>query len=169
MKKNKTLGNQFTSIVRKDTEQTNVAIYFYSVAGDSNKTEIAELLGIVLGGGMSSRLASSIRDEMGACYSIYARSFHNSNFGQFYIQTGINSNNFERVIKQIAVECSRLKTELLTAEELENAKQLLIMSTLINTETNLDRAVGYLHKYMRADEVITITEIINRINKVTAI
>ena len=52
LKINKTLGNQFTSIVKKDAEQTNVAICFYSVGEDSKKTEIAELLSVVLGGGL---------------------------------------------------------------------------------------------------------------------
>ena len=168
LKINKTLGNQFTSIVKKDIEQTAVAISFYSVGGGSKKLEIVELLRVVLGGGMSSRLTSSIRDKMGACYRISAESYSFSNSGVFFIQTGINSNNFERVIKQIAVECSRLKTELVTAEEIERAKQILIMSILINTETNLARADNYLHKYIRTNEAMTIEDRINRINKITA-
>ena len=51
------------------------------------------------------------------------------------IQTGINSNNFERVTKQIAIECgSKLKTELIGDEELERAKQVLIGRILNGTE-----------------------------------
>ena len=61
---------------------------------------------------------------MGACYILYTEANVLSNYGEFCIQTGISPNNFERVIKRIAVECGRLKTELITAEELENGKTI---------------------------------------------
>ena len=83
---------------------------------------------------MSSRLVFKIREEMGACHRISARNYSFSTYGVFSIDTGINSNNFEKVIKQIAVECGRLKTELITDEELENAKQILIGRALLDTE-----------------------------------
>ena len=165
---NKTLGNQLTSTVNKDMKQTNVAIYFYSVGEDSNKAEIAQLLSVVLGGGMSSRLVSKIREEMGACHRISAGGYSYSNYGRFSIQTGINSNNFERVIKQIAIECGRLKTELITAEELEKAKQVLIGTALLDIEAVKDRARYYFLQYVSTGEVMTIEEWVNRINKITA-
>ena len=168
LKINKTLGNQFSSTANKDMKQTNVTILFYSVGEDSKKAEIAQLLGIALGGGMSSRLVLKIREEMGACHRISAESSSASTYGLFYIDTGINSNNFERVIKQIAVECGRLKTELITAEELERTKQILIGKTLLDTEAINDRACNYFIQYAKTGEVITIEERINRINKVTA-
>ena len=168
LKMNKTLGNQFSSTVNKDMKQTNVAIEFYSVGEDSKKVEIAQLLGTVLGGGMSSRLVFKIREEMGACHKISAESHSVSTYGVFSIDTGINSNNFERVIKQIAVECGRLKTELITAEELENAKQVLIGTALLDTEAVNDRAGYYFVQYTLTGEIMTIAEYTDRINKVTA-
>ena len=72
-------------------------------------------------------------------------------------------------MKQIAVECGRLKTELITAEELENAKQILIGTALLDTEAVNDRARYYFSQYVSTSEVITIEERINRINKVTAL
>ena len=168
LKINKTLGDQFTSISRDGVKQTSVTIAFYSVGEDDEKTEIVKLLSVVLGYGRSSRLYSSLRRGMGVCYVIKAANILFSNFGIFYIETGINSNNFERVIKQIAVECSRLKTELITAEELEKAKQFLIVNILRNTESTIQRADYYLSQYIRTGEVTTIEESINRINKVTA-
>ena len=95
LKINKTLGNQFTSTVNKDMKQTNVAIFFYSEGENSKKIEIAQLLGTVLGGGMSSRLVFKIREEMGACHRISAESHSLSTYGVFSIDTGINSNNFD--------------------------------------------------------------------------
>ena len=169
LKINKTLGNQFTSIARKGIEQTSVAISFYSVGEDSNKTEIAQLLGTALGGGTSSRLVFKIREEMGACHRISAGSYSLSTYGVFYIQTGISSNNFDRVIKQIAVECGRLKTELIGDDELEKTKQILIGRTL-NDHRNC-QLIGHIfifHNMSFTSEIITIEESINRINKVTA-
>ena len=72
LKINKTLGNQFTSIVKKDTEQTNVAICFYSVGEDSKKAEIAELLSVVSGVTRTSRLYNSHPRRDGCVlYSVY--------------------------------------------------------------------------------------------------
>ena len=164
---NKTLGNQFTSIARKGIEQTSVAISFYSVGEDSKKTEIAELLSVVLGATRISRLYTSIREEMGACYRICSVNGSFANYGEFSIQTGISPNNFDRVINQIAVECGRLKTELITAEELERAKQILIGKILLDTEATINRAAYHFLQYVSTGEVITIEERINRINKVT--
>ena len=149
LKINKTLGNQFTSITKKGAAQANVAISFYSVGEDSKKTEIAELLSVVSGVTRTSRLYNAIREDMSACYSIYTRANVLSNYGVFLIQTGINSNNFERVIKQIAVECGRLKTEQITAGELEIAKQYLIGGILRGIDAANRRAGYYISEYVK--------------------
>ena len=109
-----------------------------------------------------------IREEMGVCHRISAENYSFSTYGLFSIDTGVNSNNFEQVIKQIAVECGRLKTELMTAEELENAKQILIGTLLLDTEAVDDRVDYYFFQYAQTGEIITIEELINRINKITA-
>ena len=168
LKINKTLGNQFTSIVKKDIKQTRVTISFYSVGKDSNKAEIAELLSVVLGRSRSSRLYSSIRKGMGACYEIFSSCRALSNYGLFSIQTGISSNNFERVTNKIAIECSKLKTELIGDEELERAKQVLIGRILNGTETSISRTYYYSDEYVKTGGVTTIPEYIDRINKITA-
>ena len=168
LKINKTLGKQLTSISKKDLEQTSVSILFYSVGEDSDKTVIVTLLGVILGDDTNSRLWSSIREEMGLCYSIESGDNASSNYGNFYIHTGISSNNFERVIKQIAVECSKLKTELVTEEELEIAKQIFIGHILRATETVGEKARHYFEEYVKEGKIITNEDLINKINKVTA-
>ena len=145
-----------------------MAISFYSVGEDSKKTEIVQLLDIVLGIAGTSRLFSSIRKEMGACYYIVSSASIFSNYGMFSIHTGINSDNFMRVMKRIAVECGKLKTELITDGELERAKQFLIGNILRRTNSTYDRAYYYISQCTRTGEVTTIEERISRINKVTA-
>lgn len=75
---------------------------------------------------MSSRLFQHIREQLGLCYSINAGYGCSSDYGFFYISSGLKKSDFSDGVEHIHQEINKLISESFRDEELENAKNYLI-------------------------------------------
>jgi predicted Zn-dependent peptidase len=118
------------------------------------------ILNTVLGGGMSSRLFQTIREERGLAYSIYSDLSPYRDTGTLCVYAGTSSANALQVVDLILAEFARLKQELLTDEELTRAKDQVRGNILLGLESsnsrmaNLARQEMYFKKFYSVDEVI---------------
>jgi predicted Zn-dependent peptidase len=126
------------------------------------------ILNTVLGGGMSSRLFQTIREERGMAYAIYSDLSPYSDTGSLCVYAGTSVNNALECIDLILAEFRNLKEVLLSEEELTRAKDQLKGNILMGLESsnsrmaNLARQEMYFHQFFTAEEVIV------RIEAVTA-
>jgi predicted Zn-dependent peptidase len=80
------------------------------------------LLATVLGGGMSSRLFSEVRERRGLAYYIYGYNQGYTDTGTLFAQAGIDINRIDEAIGTIAAEFGRIAAEPVEAGELEKAR-----------------------------------------------
>ena len=126
------------------------------------------ILNTILGGGMSSRLFQTIREERGMAYAIYSDLSPYSDTGSLCVYAGTSAGNALECIDLILAEFRNLKEVLLSDEELTRAKDQLKGNILMGLESsnsrmaNLARQEMYFHQFFTAEEVIV------RIEAVTA-
>jgi predicted Zn-dependent peptidase len=122
------------------------------------------ILNTVLGGGMSSRLFQSIREERGMVYSIYSDLSPYRDTGTLCVYAGTSAGKALEVVDLILAEFTRLKQEPLSAEELTRAKDQVKGNILMGLESsnsrmaNLARQEMYFHNFFSVDEVIARIE-----------
>jgi len=126
------------------------------------------ILNTVLGGGMSSRLFQTIREERGMAYAIYSDLSPYSDTGSLCVYAGTSANKALECVDLILAEFRNLKEVSLSDEELTRAKDQLKGNILMGLESsnsrmaNLARQEMYFHQFYTAEEVIV------RIEAVTA-
>ncbi|MBM3678150.1 MAG: insulinase family protein [Actinobacteria bacterium] len=81
-----------------------------------------QLLGTVLGGGMSSRLFTEVRERRGLAYYVFAGGSSYADAGSFSAQAGVDIARIDDAIATIVEELRRTVTEPVPAPELEKAR-----------------------------------------------
>lgn len=129
---------------RKPTQQTQVAM---GVAGiglrQPHDLAVLSVLSTILGGNMSSRLFISIRERQGLCYVIHSSVNPYVDTGTLMIQAGIDNSRVFPAITAIVEELRRIKQDLVTPEELRNAKNCIAGQTALKLEDSSAQASFY--------------------------
>jgi predicted Zn-dependent peptidase len=83
---------------------------------------VVQLLTTILGGGMSSRLFTEVRERRGLAYYVFG--FHNAytDAGSLLAQAGVDIERIDEAIETIVRELRRIAEEPVPAEELETAR-----------------------------------------------
>ncbi|MFN0085761.1 MAG: M16 family metallopeptidase [Blastocatellia bacterium] len=128
----------------------------------------AQILSVVLGGGMSSRLFQSIREDLGLVYSIFASITPFKDCGYLNIYAGASTEQIEETIEATMGELARLKKEPVPAEELQRNKDQLKASLMLALESTSSRMSGLAQHEMTYGRFISPDEVIARVDAVTA-
>jgi predicted Zn-dependent peptidase len=81
------------------------------------------LLATVLGGGMSSRLFTEVRERRGLAYYVYGVNHSYTDAGSLYSQAGVDIDRIDQAIETIVGELRGMADELVPADELEKARR----------------------------------------------
>jgi predicted Zn-dependent peptidase len=126
------------------------------------------ILNTVLGGGMSSRLFQTIREERGMAYSIYSDLSPYRDTGTLCVYAGTSAGKALEVVDLILGEFAKLKLEPLPQEELTRAKDQVKGNILLGLESSNARMANLARQEMYFRQFITVDEIIARIDEVEA-
>ena len=133
-------------IVKKDLNQAHILKGWLVGTADSSDYPAIALLNIILGAsGLSSRLFLELRDKKGLAYvvrSAYDIARLSANFS-IYIAT--EPKNIETSLKGFEEEIEKIKTNLVSEEELKNAKNNLFGKWAFISETNSQQANWLAH------------------------
>jgi predicted Zn-dependent peptidase len=106
----------------KRSEQAHVSLGVHSLPLDHPDRYAVQLLATMLGGGMSSRLFSEVRERRGLAYYVYGLNHSYTDAGTLYSQAGVDIARIDDAVATIAGELRKIATEPLPAEELEKAR-----------------------------------------------
>jgi len=81
-----------------------------------------QLLAVVLGGGMSSRLFTEVRERRGLAYYVHAANGSYTDAGTFYTGAGVDVSRIDEAIETIVGELRKVAAEPVPADELEKAR-----------------------------------------------
>ncbi|HEY2466340.1 MAG TPA: pitrilysin family protein [Terracidiphilus sp.] len=126
------------------------------------------ILNTVLGGGMSSRLFQTVREERGLAYAIYSDLSPYSDTGSLCVYAGTSAGKAIEVIELVLAEFHNLKEVLLGTEELTRAKDQLKGNILMGLESSNSRMANLARQEMYFHQFFTVEEVIARIDAVTA-
>ncbi|MYK56267.1 MAG: insulinase family protein [Acidimicrobiia bacterium] len=124
------VGHSFSSnspsasvgLVERDTEQAHLVLGGSGMDRSDERRWAFGILNLVLGGGMSSRLFTSIREERGLAYSIFSFSHSYADSGVWGIYVGTTPRQTAEVMELIDRQLSRIMDEGITDAELEKAR-----------------------------------------------
>ncbi|HUK97344.1 MAG TPA: pitrilysin family protein, partial [Gaiellaceae bacterium] len=108
----------------KDSDQANVCLGLPSYPLDHPDRYALQLLGTVLGTGMSSRLFLEVRERRGLAYYVYALNSSFTDAGTLVSQAGVDLKRADEAVGVIANEFKRLAQERVPEDELEKARAL---------------------------------------------
>ncbi|HEX9241742.1 MAG TPA: pitrilysin family protein [Anaeromyxobacter sp.] len=89
----------------------------------------------VLGGGMASRLFRNLREDKGYTYGVYARSDARKLAGASVVVGSVKAEVTGAALKELLSEVQRMREEPVPAQELEEAKDSLVLSLPANFAT----------------------------------
>lgn len=155
------------TVQTRDTEQVHLCLGTLSVPQNSPDMYKIHILNNILGGGISSRLFQSVREERGLAYSIYSYQTNYSDAGLFTIYAGTRPANANQVIQLILQNLSEIKHNGIKIDELKKAKEQLKGSLLLGLESSSSRMSRIGKMEITLGKFIPLEEVVEKIDKVT--
>ena len=151
----------------KETEQTHVALGFHSYSRFSAEKYKLDILNIILGGNMSSRLFQEVREKSGLAYEISSSVKHYNDTGALVISAGIDNKKVEKAMEVILRVLKKIKTTGVSKEEFRRAKEFYRGQLLVIFEETMNHMLWLGEKFICEDFEITARDILKRLDRVT--
>ncbi|MGH9799437.1 MAG: M16 family metallopeptidase, partial [Blastocatellia bacterium] len=152
---------------KAELEQSHIVIGAPSPSLVGKDIYTANLLSVILGGGMSSRLFQSIREDLGLAYTVFAGINPFRDCGYLTVYAGTSTDRLDKTIEATMAELRRIKTEPISEEELQRNKDQLKASVRLNLESSSSRMSALASNEMNFGRFISPDEVIAEIETVT--
>jgi len=153
--------------VRKEIEQTHLFFGTKGVSFTDEDVYALNLYASILGGGMSSRLFLTIREEMGLAYAVYASDCPYVNDGQFTIYAGVADEKVKDAAAAIKEVLKVLSDEGVSDEELAKVKEQYKANYVFRRESNSARMFAAGRNMLLLGRIYTEEEILAGVDAVT--
>jgi predicted Zn-dependent peptidase len=153
-------------IESKDIEQAHLCLAVHGFSYSHPQRFTLDLLNTVLGGGMSSRLFTEIREHRGLAYDIYSSTDHFLNSGSLTIYAGVDPKKVEIAVAAILEELSKIKQGT-TASELTRAKELSKGRLHLRLEDSRNVALWYGSQEILIRQILDIDDVISIVDAIT--
>jgi len=153
---------------KKSLEQVQLCLGVPSHAIAHEQRHASYVLNTLLGGGMSSRLFQNIRERQGLVYSIYSDLNPYRDTGCLAVYAGTSKESAGKVVRSVVEEFRKLKSELLSPDELQRSKAQLKGNLMLSLESSTARMSNLARQEMYFDRFVGLDELIEKIESVTA-
>lgn len=159
------------SIFYKKTDQANLVLGVEGYDRYDKRKYAAQVLGMILGEGMSSRLFLQVRERRGLAYHVSASSGTYKDTGAFTAFAGLKLEKVYEGLEVIKAELERTVKEKVTAEELKKAKEMERGRLALRSESTnflaeyfgikfvLDRKLETFEDYLKKIDAVTIEDV----------
>jgi len=154
-------------IFDKDTKQAYLCLSVPGLPRNHPDRLNLRLLNTVLGGGMSSRLFTGIREKQGLAYSVHSYISALYDTGVVGVYAGVDPGQIEATIKAILEELDNLRQEEIPSEELARAKDLTKAQLLLSMEDSFSVALWFGSQEILFSEILTCEEAMEEIEAIT--
>jgi predicted Zn-dependent peptidase len=151
----------------RDCEQAHLVLGVRAPARRSPSRFALALLNHVLGGGISSRLFQSIREERGLAYSIISERVAFADSGALVVSVGTSPDKAAEVVGLVVAELDHCAGSGITADELDRAKGHVAADLLLGLEDSGNRMSRIGAGLLLFDEVLSVDEQLARIDAVS--
>ncbi len=151
----------------RDIKQAHLCLALPGLSLLHPKRFTLDLLNVILGAGMSSRLFAEIRDKLGLVYSIHSYVEHFLDSGSVIVYAGVEPKNLETVIKAILEQLHQLK-EQVPQSELAKAKELSKGHLILRMEDSRNVAGWLGGQEILTKHILSVEQVIAIIDAITA-
>lgn len=133
-------GNLFK---KKQIEQAHFALSFPAIERDHPDYAATQVMNVILGGGMSSRLFKRVREELGLAYSVYSYLTHYEEAGALSVYAGVNASKAQDAAAAVIDVLKKFRSEGVTREEFLRGREQLKSSTIFSQENTSSQMLLY--------------------------
>ena len=149
-----------------DLEQTQIVLGFPGNSYCSDDFYKEQVMSVILGGGMSSRLFQEIREKRGLAYHISSFALNYNDLGALCIYSATNHDSVNELIEAVS-EQLKIATDSISEDELDRAKKQVKSGLLMAQESSSARAERAAWSYSVFGRVVPIQEVIEKIESVS--
>jgi len=150
----------------RDSEQAHLCLAVHGFPHSHPQRFTLDLLNTVLGGGMSSRLFTEIREHKGLAYDIHSYTEHFLSSGSFTVYAGVDPKKLEIAVAAVLDEVSKLKQGI-TPNELSRAKELLKGRLQLQLEDSQNMALWLGSQEILRRHILSVDEVISTIDAIS--
>ncbi len=157
-----------TMMIEKQTEQTHFVIGLHTFSRYHPDRYKLEVLNVILGANMSSRLFEEVREKRGLAYEIKSGLSFYQDTGALSVSAGVESKKTPTAIRVILAELSKMQKRPARDGELKRAKDYYVSQLTMALEDTLDHLLWVGEKALYLGEMPDLEEIKRGIEAVTA-
>jgi predicted Zn-dependent peptidase len=154
-------------VVARPTEQAHVMVGMPGFHRNHPDRQVLNVLDHILGGGMSSRLFQSIREERGLAYSVYSYRSGYEGTGDFAVYAGTAPAKAPEVLKLITEELDKMASQGASERELRAARSHVRGATALGLEDSGARMSRLGRSQLAHGRVPSLAELDDQIAAVT--
>ncbi len=155
-------------VEKRDIEQAHLCLALPGLSLFHPKRFTLDLLNVILGEGMSSRLFCEIRDRLGLAYSINSFVEHLYDTGSIIIYAGVEPKNLQLAIRVILEQLSLLKEAIVSESELSKAKELAKGRLLLRMEDSRNVAGWMGGQEILTGRILSVDQVLSIVDAITA-
>ncbi len=150
----------------KNTDQTHLCLGVRAYNLSHPDKYALQVLGVVLGGMMSSRLFTKVREELGLAYYISTSIEQDPDTGFLLTRAGVANKNVDKAISAILDEYKKISQKEVGLQELKKAKDYIKGKTALSLEASDSLASFYAGQELLENKILTVKELFKRIDQV---
>jgi len=154
------------SVLSKRTEQTHISMAVRAFPLSHPDRYALDLLSVLFGEGMSSRLFLELRERQGLCYDVNSYVNHLLDTGSFGVYAAVDPRNAGQALDALLAELRRLR-EGIAEEELHKARELAKGRMLLRLEDTRSVSGWLGGQEVLTGRILSPEDIVERIEAVT--
>ncbi len=155
-------------IEKRKIEQAHLCLALPGLSRFDARRYHLDVLNIILGEGMSSRLFTEVRDKLGLAYTIASYAEHLSDTGSFIVYAGVEPKKLSTAVKVILEQMAVFKEKKVAQEELVKAREMAKGRLLLRMEENRHVASWLGTQEILNNRILTVDDVVAIIEAVTA-
>jgi predicted Zn-dependent peptidase len=153
---------------RKETEQYHVCVGAPGISRADPRRFAASALDGILGGSASSRLFQEIREKRGLAYNVYTFASMYAETGEVGVYVGTREENLAECLDILAREIGDVAAGGVRDDELRRAKESLKGRIMLSMESTANRANRLGKSVVTDTKLLSLDEVIESLEAVTA-
>ncbi|MDQ3102384.1 MAG: insulinase family protein [Actinomycetota bacterium] len=152
----------------KESDQAHLVLGVRSRPLTDPDRYVLQLLSTVLGGGMSSRLFTEVRERRGLAYYVFGTNHAYTDAGSLYAQSGVDINRIDDAVTTIVEQFRLLASEPVPADEFEKARNFSKGRFVLQLESPHGTIMFGLRREVLESEATEPQAVLDALDAVTA-
>jgi len=160
-------GDVRVKLHTKQSDQAHVCLGVHSYPLRHPDRYALQVLSTVLGGGMSSRLFTEVRERRGLAYYVFGINHSYTDAGSLFAQAGVDINRIDDAVTTVAAEFRKVAEEPIPADELEKSRSFAKGRFVLQLESPQGLIMFGLRREVLEHDTPDPEEILAELDKVT--